>query len=330
MAAKKTTKKSKARRYVGNIGYGFFLVFILFCGVVAGVLSSDSLVRSLVASTFMPKNPTQVFKKDSVTFLLLGCDEDRFYKGTMLHGSNIRRKYARADMILVAKLDFANRKITGVSIPRDTEVRVPGIKGYRKINAFHAIAKRGEEDALQEKAVETLLKGVDIDQVLVIDYDAFQALVNSVGGIDVNVKEAMDYDDNAGELHIHLKPGKQRLNGYDAMGYVRFRHDRESDFGRQERQKLFLNAFKSAVLRNLTNIGEVARLSKEVLNNKLDDDQIVALVSFSKNVKPSDIKLGMVPVLPGNGSRLRVDSKKLPKVLREFNLVDSETSTQTE
>jgi len=61
-----------------------------------------------------------------------------------------------------------------------------------------------------------------------------------MGGLNVNVDENMDYDDNYGQLHIHLKKGEQYLTGSQVVGYVRFRHDAASDFGRVRRQQQVL------------------------------------------------------------------------------------------
>ena len=58
------------------------------------------------------------------------------------------------------------------------------------------------------------------------------AIVDAMGGLDVNVDETMDYDDNSGDLHIHLTKGEQHLTGGQVAGYIRFRHDAASDFGR--------------------------------------------------------------------------------------------------
>jgi anionic cell wall polymer biosynthesis LytR-Cps2A-Psr (LCP) family protein len=68
-----------------------------------------------------------------------------------------------------------------------------------------------------------------------------------MGGIEINVEKQMDYDDNYQNLYIHLKPGLQVLNGREAMGYVRFRHDFEGDYGRMRRQDQFLRALVAQI-----------------------------------------------------------------------------------
>jgi anionic cell wall polymer biosynthesis LytR-Cps2A-Psr (LCP) family protein len=119
-----------------------------------------------------------------------------------------------------------------------------------------------------------------------------------------------------------LDPGKHRLDGYEAMGFVRYRKDVESDFGRQTRQKEFLASFKQAVWRDPFRLPEVAEIGRNVLNGAMTNDEIASLAFFARSLGPTGIELGMIPVRPGRGSNLRVDSRKLPAVLAAYGLID--------
>ncbi|RYG17532.1 LytR family transcriptional regulator [bacterium] len=254
-----------------------------------------------------------------------GVDE----RGRQHAVSKVIRRGARADMIMVARLDFKKHAITGLSIPRDTACRLDG--ETRKINAFYSIAPKGESESYMVRAVEHTLPGVHIDRTIAINYDAFQELVDTVGGVPVVVPkgsegEGLQYDDNAGDLHIHLSPGKQVLDGKDAMGYVRFRHDSESDFGRQQRQKEFLASFKSSIFKNLGKLPEIAEQGKAVMSNALTDDEIIAVVAFARKVPQSSIKLGTLPTYP-RGRLLRVVESKRDDALREYGLLTDSTLT---
>jgi LCP family protein required for cell wall assembly len=191
--------------------------------------------------------------------------------------------------------------------------------GFHKINAFHELAPVKQADEVTKEAVAQILPTIHIDKVVDLDFEAIQKLVDIVGGVEINVPKAMNYDDNAGELHIHLKPGLQKLKGYDAMCFVRFRHDNESDFGRQQRQKDFLTAFKSAAFKNVLALPEIASQGKACLNFALDDQELLGLAAFARTVPPQNIKMGMVPVTEGTTSTLlHVDQKLLPKRLAEY------------
>ena len=129
-------------------------------------------------------------------------------------------------------IDLANRQVNVLSIPRDLWVYIPKA-GYGKINEAYG-------DGGPERVEATVVKNLGtpaFDNYVVLRLDATKNIINALGGIDVNVEKDMDYDDTWGHLHIHLKKGMHHLNGEQAVGYIRFRHDPEGDFGRMRRQR---------------------------------------------------------------------------------------------
>lgn len=306
-------------KIVGGFWYLVVCAVFLAGGSFLGFAKRSPLLWKAIPAMLNPPKPTETFNSDVQTFLILGCDQDVYYQSAY-----VTRHAARSDMMMVVRMNFKDKEITGVSIPRDTWCQLPGFSEH-KINAYHSIAKFGEANELSKKAVEYLI-GVKIDRVLVLDYDALQRLVDVMGGVPVNVPREMDYDDNAGKLHIHLKPGHQVLSGYDAMCYVRYRKSNkrgqgETDFQRQDRQKDMLLGFKSAALQNWTRLPEIAEAGKAVFGNALSDEQILSLGLFAKQVGPTRIKLGVIPTV-NEGNGLRLVSSKLPDVLKEYKLDD--------
>jgi polyisoprenyl-teichoic acid--peptidoglycan teichoic acid transferase len=302
-------RKQSRSPLLGKLFYAGFCLAILFVSSVLGWISTSAIARSMVIHAIRRDSPQDSWGgKQSVNLLVLGCDEDRYYGG-----QQVIHKQARSDMMLVARLDFKNNRITGISIPRDTLAAPAGYRRH-KINAYHLL---GGPD-LSKAAVESILP-VEIDRVVVLNYRAFESMIDLVGGVTVEVPKKMDYDDNRGHLHIHLKPGVQHLNGEEAVGFVRFRHT-DDDFHRQARQKAFLIAFKKAVLRSPGVLPQVADKAREVTGNSLTPDEIVSLALFTRTVGSQNIKMGMVPTLSAGSYNLRVDKQKLPKVLREYNL----------
>src|SRR5438132_9015495 len=93
--------------WVRILGAGFYL-FVCFCiligSALAGWINTSPVVRTVMLRSLTHQTPQQAWGgKDSVTLLVLGCDEDRYYGG-----EQIIHHQARSDMILVAKLDFKN------------------------------------------------------------------------------------------------------------------------------------------------------------------------------------------------------------------------------
>lgn len=316
-------------KILGAVWYLVVCGVFLAAGTFAGWAHRNPFFWKVVTQMPNPPKPSEVFGSNVQTLLILGCDEDMSRNAAIYENPYVTRHAARSDMMMVCRLDFAKKEISGVSIPRDTWCRLPGFREH-KINAYHAIAKFGEADQLTKRAVEYLI-GVPIDKVVTIDYAAFQRLVDMVGGVTVHVSKPMEYDDKAGGLHVHLAPGTHTLNGYDAMCYVRYRKPNkgskikaDTDFQRQDRQRDFLIGFKQSIFASKFRLPEISQASKDVLGNVLTDEQIISLAFFSREVPPGNIRIGTIPTTEeGNG--LRLDSEKLPKVLAEFKLVDNGT-----
>jgi len=148
---------------------------------------------------------------------------------------------ARSDTVILVHVDPDNDYLSFLSLPRDLRVRVPG-HGTNKLNyAFFAGGP-----ALTIKTIEQLT-GVDINHYVEVSFDAFKDITDALGGVYVDVDQRY-YNDNPAYELVKLAPGYQLLHGEDALDFVRFRHDRNLDFGRMERQQLFLSAMREQAM----------------------------------------------------------------------------------
>ncbi|MBL8064741.1 MAG: LCP family protein [Chthonomonadaceae bacterium] len=304
---------------------GFCLWGICFAaGSIFGFVGRSRVVSETLPLILTNEPPTKTFERelqgerDYLNVLILGCDEERYYTpASSKKPGQIIEKASRSDMMMVAKIDFGHKRITGISIPRDLEWSVAGYRA-QKINAYHKIGlDEGGPDRAKELAKQAAegVVGVHIDRVVVLNYDAFKGMIDRLGGIDVFVPRNMDYDDFRGGLHIHLKKGRQTLSGYDAMCYVRYRHG-DSDFKRQERQKDLMMAVKDRTVQKWQQAPEVADSSREILGNAFTFREIGALMLFAKKLDGDGIKMDMVPIKEREGSyRLDIDREELEKRL---------------
>jgi hypothetical protein len=117
--------------------------------------------------------------------------------------------------------------------------------------------------------------------------------VDAIGGIDVYVSKAMDYDDTWGQLFIHFKPGLQHMNGQKAMEYSRYRHDECGDPCRVKRQqeviRLTMAKLKSQKFNDLLHIGAlIGALNKNVRTN-LTFDEEKSLAWHFRNANIADL-----------------------------------------
>jgi LCP family protein required for cell wall assembly len=181
----------------------------------------------------LPKRPTS-----RLNFLIAGVTPE--YTG--YHRLAPENFTGLTDSMILAQLDPEHNTVRMLSLPRDTQVRL-GDLGVHKLNA--AIALEGS-DGLQ-KAVEQLT-GLNLSGYVLINLNAVHDLTEAVGGVQVYVAEAMNYDDTAANLHIHFPIGMRRLTGPEAAAYIRFRHDALGDIGRVKRQQAFLLALGKELL----------------------------------------------------------------------------------
>lgn len=143
-----------------------------------------------------------------------------------------------SDSIMVVSFNKATKQVATISIPRDTEANIPGY-GYRKINNANALG--GSE--LATKTVSGLL-GLPIDYTIVTNFSGLSKLVDAVGGLDIDVKEALidsEYPCANNEwlrCGINIQPGLQHMDGAKVLEYTRCRKGTcGNDFGRAARQQ---------------------------------------------------------------------------------------------
>lgn len=161
--------------------------------------------------------------------LLLGSDTRSGSEAALVSGS-------RADTIMLMHIPADGKGVYLVSIMRDTWVNIPGY-GPAKINA--ALNYGGI--SLQVATVENLV-GVKIDHVAEMEFEGFKSLVNSVGGVDVQVP--FDFDINAWSFH----QGTQHMDGGAALAFVRARYQfADGDYQRVRNQRAFLRGLYSTM-----------------------------------------------------------------------------------
>jgi LCP family protein required for cell wall assembly len=168
---------------------------------------------------------------DYKSFLLLGTDGNR------------------TDTIMVVFYNFKLNTIKIISIPRDTYFPIPGYNGLgqKKINAIYNFQKIGGAKGLKyfiEKKFD-----IKLEFYIELNYKGIKKIIDSIGGVSINVPFDMNYDDPYSNppLHIHFKNGKQILSGQDSIEFLRWRKNNDKsnsnggDIGRINRQQLFLN-----------------------------------------------------------------------------------------
>lgn len=226
-----------------------------------------------------------------------------------------------SDVNLLVRFDPSSKRVVVLSIPRDVYVPIPGY-GWYIIN--HANKFGGPDLA---KQVVSNLTGVEIDAYLAVSVEAIRNGVDALGGVTVCVEKPMKYKDTAAKLDIDLEPGCQPLNGAQAEGYLRFRHDALGDIGRIQRQQNFFDALKQQILSpaGLLRIPQAISSVEKNIRTDLTREQIAGLMGFALQ-QPQLVSL----LTPGRfGQGWEVDQAELQKVVQRYFLNASSTAKAT-
>ncbi len=203
----------------------------------------------------------------------------------------------RADTILLTRVNPDQGTVNVLSIPRDTQVDIPG-DGVGKIN--HANIVGGPERVAQ--TIQANIGPVPVDRYVRVSTGALREIVDLLGGVEVMVPQRMVYQDDTQGLYINLEPGWQTLNGDQAEQFARFRADGNGDIGRVQRQQMLLRAIRDR-LSNPTvipRLPQIIRVMLQYVDTNLTVEEVLALSNVALGIEPDDLHMVM---LPGRFSR---------------------------
>ena len=219
--------------------------------------------------------------------------------------TGIDRVGNNSDVIILARLDGGNGSLSAVQIPRDSYINDPGYP-FHKINSVYAYGynverSKGGSISASVKAGNRELAGflervlpVRIDRYISVGTDGFVDIINSVGGVDVDIPFDLSYDDSKQDLHIHFDAGVNRLDGLAAEKFVRYRSGYvNADYGRMDAQKLLIFSLLSKIRHDLTlpqAISLIANLYTKVTTD-MPATELLGLVPALFKLAPAKIEM---------------------------------------
>ena len=209
---RKATGGIVALLLIGLVAVGVGTAYKTLKNFGGGTVSLSSWVNAY-------RHPRDQFpNKNRVNVLLIGMDYSYLWtkRDPKLSGARYT-KNSRADSIMMLSLDLDNDKVSALSIPRDTHVTAPD----GKVGKINGTFSRGGAPLLCQTVTQLL--GVAPDYYIAVKPDAVRDMVNALGGVTVQAKDAMEYNDSAAHLHILLPAGQQKIDGDQAVGFARFR-----------------------------------------------------------------------------------------------------------
>lgn len=205
------------------------------------------------------------------------------------------------DSINILSIDKKTKEVSLLSIPRDTRVQITG-RGVDKINSAYAY---GDINTTID-TVENFLK-VRIDYYVLVDFSDFKELVDSLGGITMNVEPHI----SAVRPELHGKTGVSKLTGEEALIYVRFRQDSESEGGRMKRHREAITAIINEAL-NPSNILQAPTVLNQLRENVKTDIPPLETTVIETLITGFDIENAQTGVVTGEYTHINGINYMIP------------------
>ena len=243
---------STGRLFVRVLGWLVLAIAVVISGLAGGVYLYGHETLNAIAAHSKPVRDAQSIlsripsPSQPAIALVAGYDHRAGNGSSSYAGSN-------SDTVMLLRADPTNDTLSLLSFPRDLNVPIycsgDTVYTHSRINAAWALCPGDEGPRATVDTVEHLT-GLQINYLITLDFHGFKEIVNKLHGVYMNVDRRYYIPPNSGVSTIDLRPGYQKLNGGQALEYVRYRHT-DSDIYRNARQQLFLDALKSRLARNL-------------------------------------------------------------------------------
>ncbi|MER7826801.1 LCP family protein [Streptomyces sp. NPDC096097] len=228
---------------------GGVLAFLLVGGAVAGYLYYDHLNGNL-SVTDVAGAGTGGFKKDqAINILVIGTDK-RTGAGNEAYGD--KDSVGHADTTILFHVSKDRTNATALSIPRDLIANIPACPTKQPDGSTKTIAptkstrfntslgQEGRDAGCTMRTVKELT-GIEVDHFMMADFNAVKTLSTAVGGVPVCLAKPVNDEEGS---HLKLDAGEHRLEGEQALAFVRTRHGfgNNSDLDRIRIQQQFLGS----------------------------------------------------------------------------------------
>lgn len=281
--------RSVGGRIARGLGWFLLLVLVIGAGIGGGLyLYANETLDAINSHQKAIKKTDPLLQKlgspsDPAIALIAGYDHRASDGSNSYAGSN-------SDTLMLLRADPKNGTLSLLSFPRDLNVPIyckgNTASGSDRINAAWADCGAGGGPYAAVDTIEHLtgLTGKNgINYLITLDFNAFQQVVHRLHGVYLNVDRRYYNPLGTGWSAINLQPGYQKLDGADALSYVRFRH-LDSDIYRNGRQQLFMEALKARLKQELTlsNLFQIPQIIQAVKGNLVIEKADGTPVSFGE------------------------------------------------
>ncbi|MEU2928467.1 LCP family protein [Streptomyces sp. NPDC007251] len=234
----------------------------------------------------------------------------------------------RTDSMMI--LHVGDNGDTLISLPRDSDVVVPSYKGSTSGKVYPAQGRHAKLNATYAEDGPTLLvrtieanTGLHIDHYVEIGFQGFASIVDAVGGVTIDIDKGFK-DSYSG---ADFKAGKQKLNGAQALAFVRTRHAfAASDLQRTKNQQKFLSALAHQVATPSTVLNPFklyptmgAGLDSLIVDKDMSLWDLASMFWAMKGVQGGDGTSMNMPISGSVGGNLVWDKAKVKTLVNELN-----------
>lgn len=221
--------KKKRRLRKGRV----FLLFCLLVAIAVAIYAVDQYKKGMELAGGEKEDLDFVaddVSGDIVNYLIVGVDSRGEEK-------------SRSDTMMVLSWNKKSKEIKLVSFMRDIYAEIPGYDSWKLNTAYYLGGVQLLKDTLNQ------MFDLSIHHYVIMDFQSFESLIDIMApdGIEIDVEKDM-----SAYIGVSLTQGVQKLNGKELLGYARFRHDAEGDFGRVRRQQQVMDALKDELKKPTT------------------------------------------------------------------------------
>ena len=273
---KRRTRHKKKKLRKGRLFFTLIILLLLGIGIYSYFQYQKGL--QLAAETKLPEAEFEADEahKTIKNYLIIGVDS----RG---------EEESRSDTMMVLSWNQDTNDLKLVSFMRDIYADIPGYKSYKLNTAYYLDGVQLLKDTLNS------MFDIPIHHYALIDFKSFESLIDILApnGIEMDVEKDM-----SAFIGVSLSKGEQHLNGQELLGYARFRHDSEGDFGRVERQQKVIDALKDELLSpsNMNNLPKLIGAAQGYITTDLTTSEEIKTVLALAVGGKVDIEKMTIPV----------------------------------
>ncbi|MFF3730153.1 LCP family protein [Streptomyces sp. NPDC002476] len=341
-AGRRSRKAPKARRKKALLWTGGTMAFVLVGLPVGGYALYQHFNGNLSTVDVGTAGNKNVFDNDApIDILVIGTDK-RTGKGNEGYGDKGSVGHADTNILFHVSKDRSNA--TALSIPRDMIVDIPecmtkqpdgsekAVPGTAGVRFNESLGQEGRNPGCTMRTAEELT-GLKIDHFMMVDFNAVKELSTAVGGVQVCLAKPVKDKDS----HLDLPAGEHRIQGEDALAFVRTRHSfgNESDLDRIKVQQQFVASMirqiqSSDTLTSPTKLYKLANTATRALTVDTGIGSVTKLTELAQELGKVDTKnitFVTVPVKDNPAEKVRATVvPDAPKADPLFAMMREDTS----